>query len=157
MKSGRPQQQSPRRIRRQYRYSYPHRLVPLRDIQNWNLLLIGNANRVGLQLWLEPSMARGRGANFLNSALSEGFAERRRRRFGRHDWPRMGGVGQNAPNYVEGKRERAPVQGAKVSDTSAQSLGKTHIGVVKDTLDTENGRSGRAPEKVVMDSDNPFR
>ena len=36
-----------------------------------------------------------------------------------------GGVGGDAPNYVDGKRGRAPAQGAKDSDIPAQFLDKT--------------------------------
>ena len=90
-----------------------------------------------------------------------------------------GGVEQVAPNYVDGKRERAPAkgekdsgippqpaggtqldgrsEGVKDSDISTRSLGKAHGAVVKGTLDIEKGKRERGTAIGAMDSDHPFQ
>ena len=65
------------------------------------------------------------------------------------------GLKQDSLNVGKGKREKAPVEVAEVSENLSTQLGTSLGGEAMDTSETLTGKRGRAPVGGVMDSDVP--
>ena len=66
-----------------------------------------------------------------------------------------GCVEQDAPNYVDGKREWAPAKGVEDSDIPTHFLGSTRGVDNKGALGSGKGKREQAPVQEAKDSDDP--